>query len=201
MVLSDILPAVPRILANPALTDLRAAAYLSTYPQICGFAPAGTVITHPTFLQLATMTYGWMPRILRIDGKHIAAAITALNHGAAASGVTFHAVPIIDLALCLHSVVGASKMLHFVNPAVFPIWDSKVESFRLGYSPSHVHMNAIANYVDYARDVHSIMRDPSFPAFNVQFIAAYHIRLGAMGIAPYPVEPVRVVEASLFELA
>ena len=40
-------------------------------------------------------------------------------------------VGVADVAACLHSLVGASKVLHFVNDSVFPIWDSRIETYRL----------------------------------------------------------------------
>jgi hypothetical protein len=108
---------------------------------------------------------------------------------------------VADIAACLHSVVGASKVLHFVNDAVFPIWDSNIETFRLGGKPPYNHMNRVGNYFAYADEVHAIRRDPGCPAFFTQFVAAFNARLAALRIGPYPISEVRAIEAAALELA
>ena len=85
--------------------------------------------------------------------------------------------------------------------AVFPIWDSNIETFRFGGAPPHNHMNQVGNYFAYADEVHAIRRDPGFPALFTQFVAAFNARRAALGIGPYPVSEVRAIEAAAFELA
>lgn len=201
MQLADLLPAVPCIQATPVLRDLRAAAYLLTYPHICALVQPGTAVTRTTFLQLAAMTYGWMPRILRLDTSYLSTAVTALQQGATATPQTIRSIAVKDLAACLHSVVGASKMLHFVNPAVFPIWDSKIESLRLGRDPSATHMDNDTNYLSFVDEVHAIRLENGFRSFYADLLRVYGARQLAMGIASYPISEVRAVEAAAFELA
>lgn len=198
MNLSKIQPAIASILARPRVTELRSHTYMATYPVMMAIGAAPAVSHAVKFHQLATMVYGWMPRVLRIDPIHIGGAINAMCAAMEATPRTFSTVPIQDIAKCLHSVVGASKLLHFVNPHAFPIWDSKIESFR---SPASSDMTDVAEYLKYARNVHDIRSDPDFPAFYAAFQSAYSSRLRASGIPAYHVNEVRAIEAAAFELA
>ena len=67
-----------------------------------------------------------------------------------------------------HSMVGASKVLHFVNPAAYPIWDRRV--YRFCYrtpegSPAAGHfyqVNDAAAYADYAQTCRLVVQLPAF---------------------------------------
>ena len=67
-----------------------------------------------------------------------------------------------------HSMVGASKVLYFVNPAAYPIWDRRV--YRFCYrtpegSPAAGHfyqVNDAAAYADYAQTCRLVVQLPAF---------------------------------------
>jgi len=146
------------------------------------------------------MAYGWMPRVLRLDPDYIESAVLTLRSAQVATADDWSTVPVGDLALCLNSVVGASKVLHFTNPQTFPIWDRKVERFRQGTDNQH-HMNQVRNYLNYAHEIHAIARAPEFEAFFTAFSEVFRARLEALGIVPYQLTAVRAIEAAAFELA
>lgn len=210
MDLANIRPASGKIAAAPLSLDPRAVTYAVTYPSIRALGAAPGPITPDRFNQLVAMVYGWMPRVVRIDLSYVSSALTALNAAQTATAATCGAVDVDAIAHCLRSLVGASKALHFVNDAVFPIWDSNVEAFRQrvnGALPAatplpYKHMTNVKNYRDYVREVHVIRSDPSFStAFLTPFNVATNARLSALGIAPYPISDVRAIEAAAFELA
>jgi hypothetical protein len=93
--------------------------------------------------------------------------------------------------------VGASKLLHFANPALFPIWDSNIEAFR---AKPGSDVTSVPQYMDYVAEVHGIRAEPGFPAFYSAFCAAYSARLTANGITAYSIGHVRAIEAAAFEL-
>ena len=201
MTLVGLLPAIAQIAGHPAIHELRSITYLSTYPSIRALGTTPGPIGLDRFNQLAAMAYGWMPRVVRIDPQHTPGAIAALISAQTATAATLRATPVAELAACLHSLVGASKVLHFVNDSVFPIWDSNIETFRLNGPPPHNHMNVVDNYFAYVNEVHAICGDPGFPAFFTQFTGAFNTRLTALDIAPYVISEVRAVESAAFELA
>ncbi|VUZ28589.1 Uncharacterised protein [uncultured Comamonas sp.] len=92
-------------------------------------------------------------------------------------------------------------MLHFVNDQIFPIWDSRIESFRIQAKPTNPHMSDPVNYLAFIRDVNAIRLEPSFQSFYTEFQAVYFDRQQAMGIPLYRISEVRAIEAAAFELA
>ncbi|MBI5293180.1 MAG: hypothetical protein HY872_14995 [Chloroflexi bacterium] len=201
MDLIELLPVIDSMAHNPLIRDLRAITYLATYPSIRALGTAPGPVTLERFHQIATMAYGWMPRIVRLDSNFIEDALAASIAAQTATPETLAAVPFSAIASCLHSVVGASKVLHFINPAVFPIWDRGIEQFRLHGELTDAHMNDVANYLEYAGEVHHIRHEAAFPEFFVQFNAALNSRLAALGIDPYDVSGVRAIESAAFELS
>jgi hypothetical protein len=201
MTLTDLQPVIAQIAGQPLIHDLRSITYLSTYPSIRALGTAPGPIGFDRFHQLAAMAYGWMPRVVRIDRMQSSQALAALVTAQTATAATLRSIPIADIAACLRSLVGASKVLHFVNDSVFPIWDSNIEAFRLRGPPPHNHMKNVNNYFAYVDEVHAIRRDVGFPTFLARFSGALNTRLTALGIAHYSISEVRVIEAAAFELA
>jgi hypothetical protein len=140
-----------------------------------------------------------MPRILRLDPSHLDDAVAALREAMKASKV--NQVRIDKVAACLRSVVGASKLLHFANPELFPIWDENVERFRLSTDPSQYHMAQVRNYTIYASEVHEIRQASGFSEFYTAFNEALKERLTRLEIGSYRVTEVRSVESAAFELS
>jgi hypothetical protein len=199
MKLKDIQESLQEMRKRPAPTELRAVTYLATYPSILELGTAKGKFNLDRFHQLAAMVYGWMPRIVRLNSKHKEKALVALSKASESTHETAEAVLIQDVANCLHSAVGASKMLHFVRPEVFPIWDSNVERVRLGDEPPYNHMNQTQNYWNYFREVHSIRKENGFDGFLEDYNSVLAERLRACAIAPYRVLAVRAIEAVTFE--
>src|SRR5688572_3500622 len=132
MKLKDLLPVIERITDHRRLNNQRAVTYLATYPSICAVGAMPGVIQIERFHQLAAMAYGWMPRVLRVNPHCTRDALAALERAQNATAETLLPTESIQaVSDCLYSVVGASKVLHFIKPNVFPIWDSKIERFRL----------------------------------------------------------------------
>ena len=52
-----------------------------------------------------------------------------------------------------HSLIGVSKLLHFINPEAFAIWDSKVYNYLMGLPEkekvSHYKTEKAESYLDY----------------------------------------------------
>ena len=201
MKLTDLKPVLQHMASKAPPTDLRAVTYFATYPSILAVGGAATPIALSGLHQLAVIAYGWMPRIVRLDPQHARAALTVVQQAQAASAASAAKLRISPLADCLRSVVGASKVLHFVNPRVFPIWDSNIERFRQRIEPSAAYMSQVQNYQTYMNDVHAIRKAPAFKAFFVSFSRALNRWLVLMGISPYSVSEVRAIELAAFELS
>ena len=97
---------------------------------------------------IAHMAYGWMPTILKkyeIENnalKHIYDARKVASFNEAKNLIGRFTVSPIN-----NSIVGLSKVLHFVNPEYFPIWDKRVaRHFEIYY---HYKINRFENYIEY----------------------------------------------------
>lgn len=197
MKLANIIPAIESITENRTVTDLRERTYLATYPGMISIGAAPGVTNDVKFHQLSTLVYGWMPRIVRIDPVHVPSAVCALGAAMTATDTTYGNVPVNSISNCLRSVVGASKLLHFANPAVFPIWDSNIEAFR---EKPGSDVTSVRQYMDYVAEVHGIRAEPGFQNFYRDFCVAYSSRLTANGITAYSIGHVRAIEAAAFGL-
>jgi hypothetical protein len=96
---------------------------------------------------IAHIAYGWMPTILKRynpDQKELTRVFEAKEVGsfseAKACVTGFNTSPINN------SIVGLSKVLHFINPHYFPIWDSRV---AIHFGIKNQSVNSVKKYHDY----------------------------------------------------
>ena len=60
-----------------------------------------------------------------------------------------------------NSAVGASKLLHFLSPETFPIWDSRVaKAFYSLDKVWHAQVNKTSNWMNYTKTVNDWAKDP-----------------------------------------
>lgn len=161
--------------------------YLKSYPlllqstaQLCNSLGSDAI---PVIAHLA---YGWMPTILTFDfdSKDNAHLMTARHARNISSGMSI--IQSLHVSPVNNSWVGLSKVLHFMNPTVFPIWDSKVAA-NFGISGHH-HMKKKSMYLDYLDFVSTKLQTPSVT--NVQSV--FYSRVG------YEITAVRACELILF---
>lgn len=69
--------------------------------------------------------YGWMPTILKFKNTNIKEVLIYLNK--ARSNHLLSEKELLEIKACVNnSMVGTSKLLHFINPQIYAIWDSRV---------------------------------------------------------------------------
>ena len=109
-------------------------------------------------LALAHAVYGWMPTILKNYQLDVLASMPVLRIRTVEN--IGGAIELLDDWLpsrppVNNSWVGASKMLHFLNPDVFPIWDSRV-AMRFEMKASSLYGNR-KHYIEYLEFCHEFM--------------------------------------------
>lgn len=124
--------------------------------------------------------YSWMSTIKQPDPTlgTVRDAVAALNNthtlGPTDLGVTSYdsaaidaesvnrlAVLIEPVRYFLGSVIGTSKLLHFVNPEVFPIWDAVIHRYCRG--PEQISAaESLKVYAQYTFRVHRLINHPDF---------------------------------------
>ena len=133
------------------------------------------------------MVYAWMPTMLRYIGARTPQKRVDLiaNLAKAKSGAALTGAELTDVASFANgSIVGASKLLHVICPAAYPIWDSRVADAFLWKGVSQVTFSQVDRYVEYrdtlcmwAKDAKVIRACSVLRGLNPMHSAATDIRL------------------------
>lgn len=147
----------------------------------------GEPLTIHNFIVGAYFSYGWMPTMLRI-GEELSAALEVVNK-ARSSKQKINEQEFKTIASVLNgSFVGTSKLLHFIRPDKYAIWDSRVYRFIFKKTPHHYQLNSFYIYQDYLCALQEIIRDKSFS--NIKSTLEKFIK--------YPVTDLRACELYMF---
>ena len=141
--------------------------YLHSYPFLLAHVAALGPLDKGALIAVAHLTYGWVPTVLHLDFDALPDALQRVEEARRGSVLTVPQLQQVAAAVN-HSVVGASKLLHFVNPATYPIWDRHVYRFcyrTLDGLPAAGHfyqVNDAAAYSDYAQTCRLVVQMPAF---------------------------------------
>jgi hypothetical protein len=107
---------------------------------------------------LLHVAYAWMPTMLRteimgeFDKQGKACIANILNKARAGHLLAMEEIESLKM-FSNRSVVGASKMLHLINPAHYPIWDSRVAKCFLWPKVSRATFDRGDRYCQYQAQV------------------------------------------------
>ena len=165
--------------------------YIISYPYILSYF---SEITHFTFQDVvcgAHMIYGWMPTILKlhrepphVDLNEVAEIFTSVKRQGRISNDDLS----ILVSYVNHSLVGVSKLLHFISPEKFAIWDSKIFSFVHEKKPYQYNVSNIEYYRNYLALVSGLATSIEFDQFN----KSVNNKIG------YDVSSLRAIELIMF---
>ncbi len=176
---------------EPHTRVLQDDSYILSYPHILSYFSAKTTFDAADMVRGAHMVYGWMPTILELypepPNPDLAAGAALLTKAKATGALCDQEIASLA-ALINNSLVGASKLLHFVAPDQFAIWDSKIYAFVFEKKPYNYRVNEVANYRSYLNMLSRIRSDSRFKAFH----ASVNGKIG------YAVSPLRAVELVMF---
>lgn len=103
--------------------------YVEMYKYYVDFFKEKEELTNSDVIIGAGFTYSWMPTILkRLNLSNIDQVTTILNNVKQSVAISDDDLLLLK-EFCNNSLVGASKLLHFINPKQYAIWDSKVFKF------------------------------------------------------------------------
>jgi hypothetical protein len=139
--------------ANNAFYDQSYKALIELGANVCGNGDGLDV------LALAHAVYGWMPTILKNYELEVLATMPVARVKAIKD--IGCAIELLDDWLpsrppINNSWVGTSKMLHFLNPEVFAIWDRRVAG-RFEMKAYSLHRNR-KHYLEYLKFCHEFMK-------------------------------------------
>ena len=126
-----------RFIKNPDISkkDNKISSYYISYPEFLEYFKNTTEIKKHNLIIGINFVYGWMPRVLKFHSENFDEVLEFLNRAKKGELPTKKELE-KDLELLSeildHSLIGTSKLLHFINPEKFAIWDSKVYKYLMG---------------------------------------------------------------------
>jgi hypothetical protein len=106
--------------------------------------------------------YGWMPAIFEFKHADLNAAVIIINHAKNGELLTKAELKVLK-TLLNNSIVGTSKLLHFISPANYAIWDSRVYRFVTGKDKvDHGRVNSVKLYADYLERIRELVKEKQF---------------------------------------
>lgn len=126
----------------------------NSYRQFIVFFQNCNEITNHEFIIGAYFTYGWMPTMLHLEDD-ISNAVKIVNTAKIGNSISDNDME--SLACAVNgSFVGASKLLHFINPRVYAIWDSRVYRYLYGEPPYQYRLESMIKYKEYLSFINKI---------------------------------------------
>ena len=160
--------------------------YNKSYYYFVNYFSDKEVLNEQDLILGANFTYGWMPTILHFKSDDFSKAVAILNDAKRPERISDEKLQILK-ELVNNSLVAVSKLLHFVNPEVYAIWDSRVCYLLTGKSHKQKveKFDLFWSYLDLCERVAS---DPAFAAIHER-----HIK--KMG---FEITPMRTIEQIMF---
>ncbi len=174
-------------------------AYITSYPDLISFFKGKSKITESDFIIGIHMVYGWMPTALKVHYEGLEDALKAVNNARKEGQITEQEIDDIK-SVVNNSVIGTSKLLHFISPEVFPIWDSKVCRYVFGEIPYN-QMNSSNKYLEYLGLIKKIIEEESFLEIHKDVCDWTECQVKKVRTTGYQVTKMRAAEFIMFENA
>lgn len=159
--------------------------YLLSYPHFIDYFKQKDKLTKKDLICGVFMVYGWMPTILKRNDCNYE-IIEILNFVKNNNDVLSEDNLRKLLPFANKSMVGLSKLLHFINPEVYPIWDRKICKYF--YSTSHNYqIQNVSNYLKYTNAIHKALEFELPEEFNL-----------IKKQLDYNISDIRLIEISIF---
>lgn len=137
------------------------ASYHVAYPEFIRYFRDLDKIDKHNVVIGAHFAYGWMPTIFDFRSNEFKKVIDILN--SAREGNSLDSAELETLKQCFNrSLVGTSKILHFINPEKFAIWDSKICRYLFKQDSLGTKISKPAYYLDYIKFCDHITTMPAF---------------------------------------
>ncbi|VEJ21002.1 hypothetical protein [Neisseria animaloris] len=187
-------------------TEILLDSYIFSYPYILEFFStkfnSKNALDKHNFICGIHMIYGWMPHILELNPiDDLDNIITILNNTQKNKKISDEDLLKLAKPIDSSSVIGTSKLLHFIAPDSFAIWDNNVHKFICSkklidnniykkniYPPKNKEYVQIPNYRAYLNLLTEIQKNSKFKDFH----KSVNKKIG------YEVSPLRAIELIMF---
>lgn len=161
--------------------------YIKTYPEFMSYFEDKSTLSLHDLVVSSHFVYGWMPTIIDMRFDQANSAVDCLNE--AKRGVKLSLKQLETLKHTINnSIVGASKLLHFVNPENYAIWDSRINRYTTGRRGQY-GVNECQMYLDYLEALEEVESNSEFSQIKKEVQKHFDYHLGSK----------RVIELLMFE--
>lgn len=139
--------------------------YLLSYPHFLNYFKNLENIKLENLIIGISFTYSWMPTILKsIKLENSEKTLSILNE--VKNGTKINEEQLSTLKSTFNnSLVGTSKLLHFINPQQYAIWDSRVFRFLNNEEPHKYKVEKPATYIEYLDFIEKLKNEKVFNSF------------------------------------
>ena len=139
--------------------------YLLSYPYFLNYFQNLESINLENLVIGISFTYSWMPTILKaLNLKNTEEVLFILNE--VKKGKLIDEQQLTTLKTTFNnSLVGTSKLLHFINPKQYAIWDSRVFRFLNDVEPHKYRLEKPRAYIEYLKLIEELKNEEAFTAF------------------------------------
>jgi len=138
-----------------------------SYQHFVTFFAERSEVTESDLVIGSYFTYGWMPTMLDLRGD-LKNTLELVNR-VKLDGCRLSSKELMTIALNINgSVVGASKLLHFVRPDIHAIWDSRVYRYLHQKEPHTYRLQKPDAYNEYLDDLQRLQGDCRFPKLKAR---------------------------------
>ena len=139
--------------------------YLLSYPFFLNYFQNLESINLENLVIGISFTYSWMPTILKaLNLKNTEEVLFILNE--VKKGKLIDEQQLTTLKTTFNnSLVGTSKLLHFINPKQYAIWDSRVFRFLNDVEPHKYRLEKPRAYIEYLNLIEELKNEKAFTAF------------------------------------
>lgn len=124
--------------------------YDISYPEFINYFKSIPVINKHHLVIGINFTYGWMPTILDFRTAKFEESVEILNKVKNGNIPSTEELEILK-GLFNNSIVGTSKLLHFITPDKFAIWDSRVYRYLTTREPYEHRIGNCETYLKYLK--------------------------------------------------
>lgn len=162
--------------------------YLMAYSYFLDYFKALDIITLDHIVIGISFTYSWMPTILNMDLSDPENLVRIFNKAKVGESITAQEFLVLKKAFN-NSLVGTSKLLHFINPEKYAIWDSRVFNFLTGRKPHDSRFQKPETYIAYLSLLETLKNEKNFGEF-------YNLIMQKVG---YEISEYRALELAFFK--
>jgi len=165
----------------------RNSSYHLSYPEFLKYFKNCHLIDKHSLTIGLHFTYGWMPTVFDFRTGDMESILSIVNKVRNQGWINFSDASALKKYFN-GSLVGTSKLLHFLSPEAFPIWDSRVYRYVYEESPHFYRVDNVERYLEYSEVCRAVTKHSDFVMVHNYVISEL-----------YSVSPIRALELIMYE--